>query len=93
MAVYVDHGKIPYRRGMLMAHMLADSLDELHTMADQIGLKREWFQAARTPHYDLCQAKRQLAIQFGAIEITRRQLVDLIRRLREARVMCEHGQF
>jgi len=70
MAVYVDQGKIPYR-GMLMSHMLSDSLAELHAMANQIGLRREWFQADGTPHYDLCQAKRRLAIQLGAIEITR----------------------
>lgn len=84
MAIYVDQGKIPYR-SMLMSHMLADSLDELHAMAGRIGLRREWFQADGTPHYDLCQAKRRLAIQLGAIEITRRQTVSLIRQLRAAR--------
>lgn len=85
MAVYVDQGKIPYR-GMLMSHMLSDSLDELHAMANRICLRREWFQADGTPHYDLCQAKRRLAIQLGAIEITRRQTVSLIRQLRAARL-------
>jgi len=83
MAVYVDQGKIPYR-GMLMSHMLADSLDELHSMADRIGLRRIWFQGEGTPHYDLCQAKRRLAIQRGAIEIDRRQTATLIRQLRSS---------
>lgn len=79
MAVYVDHESNEYR-GMKMCHMLADTLDELHAMADAIGLKRAWFQShGSTPHYDICQAKRRLAIREGAVEIDRRQTVALIR--------------
>lgn len=79
MSVYVDNAKIPYR-GMIMRHMLRDGeLDELHAMAERLGLKREWFQNHGTPHYDLCQTKRKLAIDYGAIEIDRRQTVVLIR--------------
>lgn len=82
MTVYIDRGRNPYGR-MRMCHMLADSLEELHNMADKLGLRREWFQGqASTPHYDICQAKRKLALQLGAQEIDRRQLVELIRRLR-----------
>lgn len=84
MAVYVDRGRTPYR-GMIMSHMIADSLHELHAMADRIGLRRTWFQDNGTPHYDLCQSKRRMAIQFGAVEINRRQTVALIRQLRAAR--------
>lgn len=81
MAVYVDNAK--NRLGRLkMAHMLADSLDELHAMADRVGLRREWFQGEGTPHYDLCQARRKLAVQAGAIELDRRGVVAVIRRLR-----------
>jgi len=76
--VYVDKMKTQYRR-MVMSHMLADSLEELHTMADRVGLKRKWFQNHKTPHYDLCQAKRALAIQLGAVEIERRQVGKLIK--------------
>ncbi|MDK9702534.1 MAG: DUF4031 domain-containing protein [Sulfuritalea sp.] len=79
MPVYVDQAATPYRR-MRMAHMLADTLEELHAMADRVGLKREWFQHdGKTPHYDLCQAKRRLALAAGAVEINRRQTVALIR--------------
>jgi len=84
MAVYVDKAKNPYRH-MKMCHMLADTLPELHAMADRIGLRRAWFQSNHgTPHYDICQAKRRLAIQAGAVEIDRRQTGELIRRLRQA---------
>lgn len=68
-----------------MCHMLADTTDELHSMADKIGIARKWYQAqASTPHYDICKAKRALAVQLGAIEVDRRQLVSIIRRLRTA---------
>jgi hypothetical protein len=78
MPVYVDSAKNRFR-GMIMCHMLADSLAELHGMAERLGLKREWFQSHGTPHYDICSAKKRLAIQNGAIEISRRQVVKLIR--------------
>ena len=76
MPVYVDKTFTAYRR-MQMCHMLADTLDELHAMADQIGLRRAWFQSHSTPHYDISLTKRRLALQAGAIEIDRRQVVAL----------------
>lgn len=82
MSVYVDKGKIAYRR-MKMCHMLADTVEELHEMADKIGIKRKWFQDENTPHYDICQSKKELAISFGAIEADRNKVVELIRKYRE----------
>jgi hypothetical protein len=76
--VYVDKGRIAYGR-MKMCHMIADSVEELHSMADQLGLKREWFQNHETPHYDICQSKKLKAISLGAIEADRRKVVELIR--------------
>ena len=82
MAVYVDKGRYVYWR-MKMCHMLADTLEELHAMADRLGLKREWFQPESTPHYDICQSKRRLALKFGAVEIDNRQMVEIIRKWRQ----------
>lgn len=82
MTVYVDAAQNPYGR-MKMCHMMADSIEELHEMADKLGLKREWFQPESTPHYDICQAKRKLAIENGAIEADRYKIVELIRKYRE----------
>ncbi len=81
MSVYVDKAKNRFR-GMIMSHMLADTLAELHAMADRIGLDREWFQDQSTPHYDLSQGKRAQALAAGAIEIERERVVELIRRWR-----------
>jgi hypothetical protein len=84
MSVYVDTVRLKFGR-MKMCHMLADDLDELHTMADALGLKREWFQGVGTPHYDICQSKRAKAIEIGAIEASREKVVEIIRTWRERR--------
>ena len=47
--------------------MISKDLEELHAMAEKIGLRREWFQGrARHPHYDLMAFTRALAVQHGA---------------------------
>ena len=85
MTVYVDTVQKPYRR-MLMCHMVADTLDELHAMADKIGVRRQWFQShASTSHYDICKSKKRLALKYGAVELDRRKFVEVIRRLRRKR--------
>jgi hypothetical protein len=69
MAVYVDDMylyPIGQFRGMKMSHMIADTVAELHAMADRLGLKRSWFQG---DHYDIAIRKRTLAIQYGAVSI------------------------
>lgn len=84
MAVYVDKAMYKYRR-MIMCHMMADTDDELYSMADKIGVNRKWHQKPGTvhSHYDICKAKRELAVKFGAIEVTRKELVLIIRKKRE----------
>ena len=75
MTVYVDDMRANYGR-MVMCHMLADSDEELHAMADKIGVNRKWWQSPEKTsgsHYDIALSKKALAIQFGAIEITWRQ--------------------
>lgn len=81
MSVYVDSARLPYR-GMLMCHMTADTLDELHEMAKALGLKRAWFQDKSIPHYDIYQTKRAKAVKLGAIEETSRESVARIRAAR-----------
>jgi hypothetical protein len=56
-------------------HLMADSDDELHAMAQRIGLIRLWHQPsppASVSHYDLTQTKRKAAIKAGALEVDRR---------------------
>ena len=58
------------------AHMLANDLDALHAMARKIGLRREWFQDKRFPHYDLTASRRQRAVAAGATEIEFGEIPD-----------------
>ncbi len=69
MSVYVDDVKHKFGR-MLMCHMWADTEEELHHMADKIGINRKWYQTppkASWNHYDISISKKKEAIKLGAI--------------------------
>lgn len=77
MTVFVDDMYLEpmgaFRR-MKMSHMIADTEEELHAMADRIGVDRRWYQKKRSGyHYDIAMSKRALAVAAGAVEITLRQ--------------------
>lgn len=80
MTVYVDKAKHPYGR-MVMCHMMADTTGELMAMADKIGVARKWVQKPGTAyeHFDVCKAAREKAVEYGAQEVTSRDLARLIR--------------
>jgi len=79
MTVYVDDARNKLGR-MLMGHMISESLDELHQMAADIGMKREWFQDSENhPHYDVSVERRRRALALGAQQITSREAVRLLR--------------
>ncbi|MGV3617927.1 MAG: DUF4031 domain-containing protein [Fimbriimonas sp.] len=93
MPVYVD---APFVAGVRVGrlgpdtewcHMIADTEEELHAMAASIGMKRSWFQdkPGKIPHYDLVPSKRAMALKRGAIEIGRRQFIEIGNRVRRPR--------
>jgi len=90
-SVYVDglvNGPAVFgrRASRQWCHMIADTLDKLHAMAARIGLRRAWFQDARSgPHYDLTPTRRSAAVAAGAAELDRRAFVEVLRRVRGAR--------
>lgn len=93
MSVYVDGAMIPAdvpHRGRTVrgpwCHLTADTREELDTMADRIGLRWEWIQHPGTwkEHYDLTPPRRAAAVRAGAIELTRREAVELLQRRRAA---------
>lgn len=96
MTVYVDDFGVPAQVGSVRgrwSHMIADTEEELHEMAERIGLQRRWFQDPRrkstitaksgsyawnTWHYDVVQTKRRAAIKLGAVAVSWLDLPDLI---------------
>jgi hypothetical protein len=87
-AVYVDASLYGYGR-MIMCHMIADTPEELHAMADRIGVSRKWFQTppkASFWHYDIAKSKRALAVEAGAMECVRNLFIANLRRIRASGV-------
>lgn len=65
-------------------HLISDkSIDELHTFAQGMGLKRHWFHNRRgrkRPHYDLRKdVERDVAVKLGAIPISPTDLMIVLR--------------
>ena len=79
MAVYVDDA-VTLWRGQRWAHLMADTLDELHAMAARLGVPRRAFQDKRSgAHYDLTEELREQAVRLGAVAISRHRDRDQVR--------------
>jgi hypothetical protein len=75
MAVYVDDARVPWR-GRRWSHLVADTEEELHAAARELGLPQAAAQdRGRTLHYDLPDEWREAAIERGIAEpIDRREM-------------------
>lgn len=93
MAVYVDNARIPWR-GRHWCHLVADTLEELHSFARSLGLRRAWFQGqASLPHYDVTVESRTVALSRGARVVGRRTLVNVGRQLKQELAYQTERQF
>lgn len=88
MPVYLDKARnefTPMRghgRRMIMCHMIADTPEELHAMAEKIGMRREWYQDKSSfPHYDVSLSRKRQAIRDGAIVLERIEFIAAKRRI------------
>lgn len=79
MTVYVDDA-VTLWRGQRWAHLMADTLEELHTFAARLGMPRHAFQNKTSgAHYDVTAPLREQAIAFGALPISRHRDRALVR--------------
>lgn len=79
--VYVGKNIYQYDR-MKMSHMVAESIEELHEMAANIGVAKRHFQnKPGKPHYDICQKMKKKAIELGASEVSDKEIILLFRRI------------
>ena len=97
MALYVDalvdYGDAARQRSLrhtTWCHLLADTEPELHAAAQQLGLRRAWYQHKGpddpTWHYDITPPKRAQAIRtLGAVELDQAGVAELITRRRAQR--------
>jgi hypothetical protein len=75
MAAYVDFTRT-HESGE-WCHMIADTDEEMHALAGRIGISRGRLHISSSgiAHYDLRPYQRELAVSYGAVEITSRELV------------------
>ena len=79
MAVYIDDAVHPWR-GERWAHLMADTLPELHALAQRLGIPRRAFQNRPSgAHYDVPAPLREQAIALGARGISRHTDRELLR--------------
>lgn len=81
----IDYGGWFNKRFGPSCHLIADTEDELHALAQKIGMKRAWFQSGEDhamPHYDLTAGRRAAAVRAGAIEVDRKQFCELFNKYR-----------
>jgi hypothetical protein len=91
-ACYVDTVRSDPGSGLRyteFCHLLADTPDELHAMADALGIPRRFYQAHPWRwHHDLPEHLRARAVELGAQEVTMHEVGALLRARRVALARC-----
>ncbi len=63
-------------------HLAGDELQELHSFAQSVGLKREWFQDQPShPHYDIT-TQRMLRKILNTNKVTKVSTKQLVRKIK-----------
>ncbi len=89
--IYVDDANIKRKVGRHSTkrwfHLIADPPDEdaLIAFAESIGLSRDYIQRTTWTHFDITAGMKRKALLKGAIQITKRRLVEKVRAVRRLR--------
>jgi hypothetical protein len=76
--------RVGSRHGHRWCHMFADTEAELLEMAKKIWMRPQWIQRTSLVHFDLVPPRRAKAVKLGAIEVDRKQYLEIRKRLRSA---------
>ncbi len=78
MTVYVDGVVFLKPRGRkAYAHMVADSIPELHAFAARLSVGSHFYHRHQVhPHYDINMHQHQKAIESGAVLVSSRELLE-----------------
>lgn len=88
MSVYIDNafveatvGKADRRLRSRWCHLVADSTAELIHFGERVGIDERWLQRRGQPgeHFDIPEPRRASVVLAGAIEISWRESVALVR--------------
>jgi chromosome condensin MukBEF complex kleisin-like MukF subunit len=83
MACYVDSVRSYPEAGLRFTefcHLLADTREELHALADELGIPRRFFQDHPWRwHYDVPRHLRDRAVELGAVEVDMHRVGTLLR--------------
>ena len=56
-------------------HLMADDINYLHLFAQRIGLKKNWFQNNRFPHYDAWgEMAKKIENHSSVVRLTQRKI-------------------
>jgi hypothetical protein len=64
------------------SHMVSDNIKNLHIFAQNIGIKKCWYENKRgkcQPHYDVRESKFQEAVDAGAKIVSRNEIVEFLK--------------
>lgn len=76
--IYIDQPRSFLHKRKLYSHMMADTLEELHSFAEFLGIKRHWFDRY---HYDVRQDDYVAAVLAGAKVVSSKDLVRIRKKL------------
>ncbi len=83
MPVYVGSERIK-QKDYLLSFMVADTIEELHEMAEKVGASSVWFQQSGLgiPHYKLAQTLCKHAISCGATRVDSAGMAEVVERFK-----------
>ncbi len=77
--------------GSIWCHLTADSELELVDFAQRLGRHPAWLQNPGTYrfHFDLCPTERSRALELGALPVSRKEMVALMKRRHNSSVTLD----